>query len=418
MAITLTATLLTASNPQPAQIVLAGTTAGQAFQITGTTADGSSWPVSGGKGTSAGTQVVVTDNRSALNVPITYQAVVDGVTYTAAPVTVAWSGIGVLQSLDGQLIVDLEIASLTEKRRRGVRAAVFEIAGRADPAARLDVPGSPVYEWAFDTYTTDTAKMEAIMVAGTPVVRRLQPGLRDLKAVVIGVITSDPTDELITTGWDTWRRWSMQVREITDPQPSAAIAAYVWDDFNTAMASRVWGYHSTLASVAGLTATNGALSSQSTGGYPDGSDTAFGRLTVTSAATAAAVFESVYTAAAVTLGTPVVPGMQVTVTLRVKGTAGRSIAAAIKWSGGTIAAGTPVTASGAWQQVSVTATAPAGTSGLAYGWQLAATGVLVSDQVDFDAVTISQGATVPVGTFDEIFATWDQFDTADWAQYF
>jgi hypothetical protein len=110
--------------------------------------------------------------------------------------------------------------------------------------------------------------------------------------------------------------------------------------------------------------------------------------------------------------------MVVTVTLRVKGTVGRTVNAAIKWSGGAIASGATVAATGSWQQVSVTATAPAGTTGLAYGVQLAATGVLAGDLVDFDAVTISQGTTVPVGTFDEIFTTWDQFDAADWAQYF
>lgn len=417
MAVTLTAVLLTASNPRPVQITLAGTSAGQAYEIRGTTSDGLSWPVPGGKGTSAGSQVIVTDNRSALNVPITYSAVVAGVTYTAAPVTVAWSGIGVLQTLDGQSIVDIEVASVTEARKRGTRSSVFEVAGRADPAARLDVPGSAVYTWELDTESTDTQAMVGILSTGLPVVRRLVPGLRDLQTVVIGIVLSW-SDELITQGADTWRRFSLSVREILDPQPSAILAAYLWDDFDTAMANKVWSYHSTLANVAGLTAVNGSVAAQSSGGYKDGSDVAFGRLTVTTAATAASVFESAYTAAAVTLGTPVVAGMVVTVTLRVKGTAGRTVNAAIKWSGGTISAGTTVTLTGTWQQVSVTATAPAGTTGLAYGVQVAATGLLASDVIDFDAVTISQGATVPVGTFDEMFTTWDQIDGADWAQYF
>ena len=417
MAVTLTAVLLTASNPQPVQITLNGTTAGQAYAITGTTADGASWTIPGGAGVSAGTQVVVTDNRSALNVPITYQVVVAGATYTAAPVTVSWSGVGVLQTLDGQTVVGIEVASVTEPRKFSTRGTVFEIAGRADPAARLDVAGSAAYEWLIDTESTDTDLMTSILAAGLPVVRRLVPGMRDLKAVVIGIVTGW-SDTLLTEGGDTWRRFQISIREISDPQPSAIIAAYVWDDFDTAMASRVWSYHSTLPNVTGLTATNGALSSQSAGGYLDGSNTSFGRLTVTTAATAAAVFETAFSAAANTLGTSVVAGMVITITGRVKGTAGRTLNAAIKWSGGTIAAGSTVTATGSWQRVSVTATAPAGTTGLAYGVQLAATGVLAGDQVDFDAVTISQGAMVPVGTFDELFATWDQFDATDWAQYF
>jgi hypothetical protein len=417
MAVTLTAVLLTASNPRPVQITLNGTTAGQSYTITGTTGDGASWTVPGGTGVSAGSQIVVTDNRSALNVPVTYQAVVAGVTYTAAPVTVTWAGVGVLQTLDGQTIVDVEVASVREPRKYSTRGSVFEIAGRADPAARLDVAGSATYTWMLETQSADSTTMEAILSSGLPVVRRLVPGMRDLKTVVIGIVT-DWSDELITDGLDTWRRFTITVREISDPQPSAIIAAYVWDDFDTAMLKRVWSYHSTLANVSGLTATNGSLSSQASGGYQDGANTSFGRLTVTTAATAASVFETAFTAAAATLGTAVVPGMVVTVTLRVKGTVGRTVNAAIKWSGGAIASGATVAATGSWQQVSVTATAPAGTTGLAYGVQLAATGVLAGDLVDFDAVTISQGTTVPVGTFDEIFTTWDQFDAADWAQYF
>lgn len=418
MAVTLTAALLTASNPQPVQITLNGTTAGQAYAITGTTADGATWSIPGGAGVSAGSQIVVTDNRSALNVPITYQAVVAGVTYAATPVTVTWSGVGVIQTLDGQTIVDIEVASVTEPRKFATRGSVFEIAGRADPAARLDVAGSASFEWLIDTESTDTDLMTSILASGLPVVRRLAPGMRDLKTVVIGIVTGW-SDQLLTEGGDTWRRFSISVREIADPQPSAVIAAYVWDDFDTAMNKpRVWSYHSTLPNVTGLTAVNGSLSSQAAGGYPDGSNTAFGRLTVTTAATAASVFETVFTAAAATLGTPVIAGMVVTITLRVKGTAGRTVNAAIKWSGGTIASGATIVTTAAFQMVSVTATAPAGTTGLAFGVQLAATGVLAGDLVDFDAVTISQGAAVPVGAFDDMFTTWDQFDAADWAQYF
>lgn len=415
MTVTLTATLLTASNPRPVQVVLAGTTAGQVYAVKGTTADGASWTVSGGVGVSAGSSVVLTDNRAALNAPITYQAVVDGVTYTAATVTVTSTSLAVLQTLDGQTIVPVLIATPTEKRKHDTRSTLFQIAGRSDPAARLDVPGSAQYAWQFDTSSTDTVTMLAILASGSPVVRRLTPGMRDLKTSVIGIVTSWD-DELVTNGVDTLRRWTLAVQEISDPQPSAVLAAYDWDDFDTAMADEVWAFHATLANVSGLTATNGTLSSQSTGGY-DTANTAFGRLTVTTAATAASVYETAFTAAAATLGTPVIPGMQLTITVRVKGTVGRTVAASLKWSTGAIVSGTTVTLTGSWQEVSVTATAPASTTGVAYGVALSSTGVLTGDQVDFDSVTISQGATVPVGAFDDLFATWDDFDKADWALY-
>lgn len=239
MTATLTATLLAAQLPRPVQLVLAGTTAGQRYVITGTTADGASWPVPGGVGVSAGTQIVVTDNRSALNLPIVYQALVDGVTSHAAPVTVAWDGVAVLQTLDGQTVVGVEVASVTEPRKHAVRGAVFEIAGRGDPAARLDVPGSPAYSWQLDTAGPDTDTMIALLQGGVPVVRRLTPGMRDLQPVVIGIVT-DWSDVLISEGGDTWRRFTLTVRETADPHPSAVLTAYTWDDFDQAMTDRTW----------------------------------------------------------------------------------------------------------------------------------------------------------------------------------
>lgn len=410
MPVTLTATLLTAADPRPVQVALNGTAAGQQYEIRGTTADGSSWAVPGGRGVSAGSQVLVTDNRTALNSVITYQAVVDGVTYAASPVTVA-GPVAVLQTIDGQTIVEVEVASTTEPRKSATRSSVFEIAGREDPAARLDVPGSYEYSWALETSGVDSAVMEQILKSGMPVVRRLVTGLRDLKPVVLGIVR-DWTDELFSDGYDTWRRWKIAVREISDPQPSAALAAFSWDDFDAAMADRVWSYHSLFPSLTGWAATNGTLSLQTSGGYLTPN---YARAAASIAATAVDILESAYTAAAVTLGEAVVAAGVYTVTCRVKGTPGRSAAAAIKWSNGTVVTGTPVTLTGSWQQVSVTATAPGGVTGLAAGARMAATGIAVSNLLEMSAPTISKGAVVPEGTFDELFATWDQFDAADWA---
>ena len=65
--------------------------------------------------------------------------------------------------------------------------------------------------------------------------------------------------------------------------------------------------------------------------------------------------------------------------------------------------------------VSVTATAPAGTTGLAMGARMASAGVAVGNLLEYSAPTISRGAVIPQGTFDELFTAWDQFDAADWS---
>lgn len=410
MAVVLTAVLLAASAPQRVQITLTGTTTGQAFNVVGTSADGARWQVPGGVGVSSGSQILLIDNRAALNTPITYSAVVDGVTYTAAPVTVSFDGVAVVQTIDGLTVVGVEVASVTEPRTAVPRSKDFDIAGRSDPAARLEVPGSYLYAWEFETQAADSFTMRAILESGMPIVRRLVPGMRDLDTVVIGLV-KEWKDELITVGGDTWRRWSLTVRELTDPQPSTALIAFTWDDFDAALADRLWSWHSLFPSTAGWAATNGTLSNPATGGY---STPRFLRASATAAATAVDIFESAYTAAAVTLGEPVVAGMQVTLTCRIKGTAGRSGMAAVKWSNSAIVTGTPVTLTGNWQMVSVTATAPAGVTGLAAGARMAATGVAIANLLDVSAPTISKGATVPIGTFDELFDTWDEFDKADW----
>lgn len=408
---TLTATLLSGADPRPVQIALNGATAGQSYQVVGTTAGGSSWRVPGGSGVSAGTQVLLIDNRSALNAVVTYQAVVDGVTVTAAPVTVAYSGDGVLQTIDGLTVVGVLLKELYEPMEHPSRVAAFEVSGRADPAIRLDVPSSAIRSWAFETRGADTPIMRRVLQAGVPVVRRMRPGVRDADAVVIAVVTSW-SDALTSDADDTWRTWELRVREISDPQPSTPLIAFTWDDFDAAMADRVWSWHTLFPALTGWAATNGTLSLQTSGGY---STSNFARASATAATTAVDILESAYAAAASTLGSAVTAGDVVTVTARVKGTAGRTVSAAIKWSGGTVVTGTAVTLTGAWQQVSVTGTAPAGTTGLAAGARMAATGVAAGDVLDFSAPTISRGVTVPNGTFDELFTTWDLFDAADWS---
>lgn len=414
MPITLTATLLSSADPRPVRIALAGTAAGQSYVVRATTADGSSWSVPGGVGVSVGEQVLLTDNRTALNSVITYQAVVDGSTFTAAPITVDSDAVAVVQTIDGLSVVPVDIASVTEPRSAGVRASVFEIAGRRDPAARLDVPGSYEYRWMLETEVAESAQLRRILESGRPIVRRMAAGVRDFDPVVMGLVL-DWSDELLTDGLDTWRRWTLTVREISDPQPSTPLTAYTWlDGFDAAMADRVWSYHSPMSSATGWTASGGALSAQSSGGY---NTPGFLRLSASTANTAASLVQSTTAPSAATLGEAVVAGGVYTVTARVKGTAGRQAAAAIRWSGGTTATGAAVTLTGAWQMVYVTATAPAGTTGMAPGAQMLATGVAAGNLLDVSAPTVSKGATVPVGTFDELFASWDAFDAADWVQY-
>ncbi|MEV7874530.1 hypothetical protein [Microbacterium sp. NPDC089188] len=239
MAVFAEARLLTSAAPRPVQILLNGVAAGTQFEVVGTTADGARWNVPGGVGRASGTQVVLIDNRPPLNTSVVYEVTVGRTTYLSNRVFVEFSGPALVQVLDGRDLVAVEVATLTEKRAAGTRSSAFEIAGRSDPALRLDVPGSFAYSWELDTQGRDSVVMERILRTGRPIVRRLEPGMRDLKTVVIGVVTGW-SDELVQEGLDTWRRWSLSVREIADPQPSTPLVLFSWDDFDAAMSSRVW----------------------------------------------------------------------------------------------------------------------------------------------------------------------------------
>lgn len=239
MAVTLTATLLSASAPRPVQIALNGVAAGVSYEITKTTTGGTRWPVSGGRGVSDGGQVLLTDNRAPLNTPIVYEARVSGASYVADPVVVVVDGVAVVQTADGRTAVAVEVASSTEPRSAVSRSSVFEIAGRKDPAARLDVHGSFEFSWEIDVQGADAVALEQILRASPVIVRRLTPGMRDLQLVTIALVTSWK-DQLISDGLDTWRRFSLAVRELADPEPSSRLIAFTWDDFDAAMSARTW----------------------------------------------------------------------------------------------------------------------------------------------------------------------------------
>lgn len=234
MAVTLTASLVPSSDPRPVQLVLAGTTSGQEYAVTGT-ALGSSWAVPGGVGVSTGGQVILTDNRSALNVPVVYSAVVAGVTYAAASVTVTGPDF-VLQSMDGQstavpLLLDGDFP--VEPIRRHT---VYDVPGRDRPPVRFASAGHGGGVFNLLTDPPQTQALLGLFRSGRPLVYRSSTAIRDLPAVGIILPTASPSVSLP----DLSRRWSLSYLLVDDPEPSAVLSAWTADDFDAAMASRTW----------------------------------------------------------------------------------------------------------------------------------------------------------------------------------
>ncbi|MFD6163704.1 hypothetical protein ACFWFR_00830 [Oerskovia sp. NPDC060287] len=248
MAVTITASLVPAGSPEPVQIVLAGVPAGTAYTVTGATGGGSSWPVPGGVGMSSGEQVVRVDNRSALNALVTYQAVVAGVTYVSAPVTVSHTARYVLQSLDGQTSVDFVWDDNGMPRDLVSNAVTFDVPGRARPPVRYAPGGDGGGSLRIRTTRQNTTAMRDLLRAGRPLVLRTDGAIRDLDAVDLIQVVGKPSNVLWTGdgGLSTQRVWSLEYVLVDDPEPSAALSAWTWDDFDAAMETRTWAQHDAL----------------------------------------------------------------------------------------------------------------------------------------------------------------------------
>lgn len=239
MAVTLTATLLGSAEPRRVQLVLAGTTAGQAYQVTGA-AGGFTWSIPGGSGTSTGGQVLLVDTRGPLGAQATYTAVVAGVSYTAV-VTVPWSAPepAVLQSLDGLTVAKVMVANPEDERTGGRRAWLSAIGGRRSPVGRIDLELSSTTSWVLEADDADSATVQALLATGAPLVLRTVLAIQDRPPVEIGLPMSVGHSLVGQVG--TLRTYDLKVQILDDPEPGTVLGSFTWDDVDTAIGTtRTW----------------------------------------------------------------------------------------------------------------------------------------------------------------------------------
>lgn len=247
MAVMLTAALVSAGTPQPVQIVLSGVPAGVAFSIEGTSdAGASTWPIPGGTGISDGSQVVRVDNRSALNRQVIYRATVGGVTYTAAPVTISHAGRVVLQSLDGQIVAPVRLHDNADPRELELHSHATQVPGRSRPPVRIAPGGYGSGVLEVTTTGGATEALRDLLLSGRPIVVRTD-GTTPLERAVDLVLPQRAPYSLATVrAFGDSRRWTISFLFVDDPEPSAALSAWTWDDFDAAMAARTWDQHDAL----------------------------------------------------------------------------------------------------------------------------------------------------------------------------
>ena len=244
MAVTITATLVAASEPRPVLIVVEGVPGGTGYSVVGTAA-GSSWMVPGGSGTSTGAQVVLVDNRAALNTPVTYQVVAAGVTYSAAPVVVQADGRYVLQSLDGQVSAGFVWQSNGLPNELVVRSQTFDVPGRRRPPGRYVEGGDGGGSLMLRATRAGSQVLSALVRSGRPMVLRTDGAVRDLPAVDLLVVR-----RASSRLWDAYdggtgqmstdRVWVLEYDWVDDPEPGRVLGAFIWDDFDEAMTGYTW----------------------------------------------------------------------------------------------------------------------------------------------------------------------------------
>lgn len=244
-----TVSLVPTTPPFPVQIVITGIPVGVEYEVVGTAADGSTWPVPGGVGVSTGGQVVLIDNRGALNTSTTYVATWSGTSTSSTPITVEYPGRYVLQSLDGQQVVDFWWLEDGLPQEPVVRAESFQIEGRDRPPVRFASGGDGGGSARVRTALEDSATLRAMVKRGRPVIVRTDGTFRDFPAVELVRIVRAPNFLSPFAAIDarrTDRVWTLEYEFVDDPEPSAVLAAWTWNDFDDAMSTRTWNDHDTL----------------------------------------------------------------------------------------------------------------------------------------------------------------------------
>lgn len=237
MAVSVTATLVGSDAPAKVEVVVGGLTPGDAYEVTGQWAGGS-WPVRGGTGTATTTQVVLVDNASPINVPVTYAVASGSGSATSGAVTVSWPGRYLLQSLDGTIATGfrLQVNGLT--RDIGLRSATYAIHGRHDPVVVMDQSMTDSGTLVARMTSQQSANLRAILSPGGAALLRTDGTVGDLPAVDFILITAASGALLSAVGGD--RVWTLAYQVIGDPEPDTVMPLSTWDDFDAAYAGLTW----------------------------------------------------------------------------------------------------------------------------------------------------------------------------------
>lgn len=242
MAVTITAELAGVADPQVVQVVVDGLTVGTEVSVRGTIASGKSWTVRGSAKTADSTQLVVVDDLAAINTPITYSVLVDGVTAATAgsAVTVAFAADIFIASIDLATVVTPTLQANGLPIEIAANQHFTLVPGRQNPVLRFAAGGNRAGRWLLRFADADAEEFAALVGAGAPLVLRSDGAQRDLPPSRIVAVTAAPSSLWGVGATETDRLFDVSWVGLDDPYADTVISGdsfldvdngYAGDDF-------------------------------------------------------------------------------------------------------------------------------------------------------------------------------------------
>lgn len=235
MALAVVPSLIGVYSPRTVQIVITGMTVGETYSVAGNRSGGT-WPVRAGTGTAQGTQLVLPDIATPVNVPITYTVIHDGQEVTSAPLTVPYAHRAVLQSLSAAVSVPLDLRDNGAPWTLSLRQSTFAVPRRPRPAVRYDIAAGESGALRVNTDGADTGTLKALLKSGAPLLMRTDGTAADLGATAYLLFTRVSSSLLVGTR----RRWDLDYELLDDPEPDTLVGLPTWADFDAAYDGLTW----------------------------------------------------------------------------------------------------------------------------------------------------------------------------------
>lgn len=234
MALAVAAALVGSGLPLPVQVDVTGLTVGAAFTVTASSGSWSRLVQGGAGGAASSTQALLTDIATPLNAPVTYTVRQGAASATSSPVTVAFPGDSLLQSMDGRIVVPFDWQDNGDPRSMPPNGASFRPHGSTRALHHWDVGSDDVGTIVAETDSAGTQAMRELLLAGGDVLYRTAPGMRDLEPVDVVAITS--ASRVLVGAVGGLRTWQLGFELSAFSDDDTPLVMVTFDHVNTVLA--------------------------------------------------------------------------------------------------------------------------------------------------------------------------------------